>query len=124
MTKITQVEIHEFGFDVPNLGNLTGADSVGAIGYMKGAVSRIEKFALVIITEDGCRGEYVTHWCSTPSTCAQTKTLAPKLIGRHAEEREGIYDDMKRELRQFDHMGQGPIDIALWDWAGNSWIVP
>jgi L-alanine-DL-glutamate epimerase-like enolase superfamily enzyme len=25
---------------------------------------------------------------------------------------------MKRELRQFDHMGQGPIDIALWDWAG------
>ena len=65
MTKITQVEIHEFGFDVPNLGNLTGADSVGAIGYMKGSVSRIEKFALVIITEDGCRGEYVTHWCST-----------------------------------------------------------
>ncbi|MBH67833.1 MAG: mandelate racemase [Rhodospirillaceae bacterium] len=118
MTKITRVEIHEFGFDAANLGNLTGADSVGAIGYAKGAVSRIAKFAIVIITEDGCRGEYVTHWCSAPSTCAQAKTLAPKLIGRNAEEREGIFDDMKRELRQFDHMGQGPIDIALWDWAG------
>lgn len=35
MTKITQMEIHGFGFDVPNLGNLTGADSVGATGYMK-----------------------------------------------------------------------------------------
>ena len=44
--------------------------------------------------------------------------LAPKLIGRHAEERESIYDDLKRELRQFDHMGHGPIDIALWDWFG------
>ncbi|GIR55559.1 MAG: hypothetical protein CM15mP62_30300 [Rhodospirillaceae bacterium] len=84
---------------------------------MKGAVSRIEKFALVIITEDGCRGEYVTHWCSTPSTCAQTKTLAPKLIGRHAEEREGIYDDMKRELGNLI-IWDGAIDIALWDWAG------
>ena len=52
------------------------------------------------------------------------KDLGLKLMGRHAEEREGIYDDMKRELRQFDHMGQGPIDIALWDGQANSWIVP
>ena len=44
--------------------------------------------------------------------------LAPYLIGREAEEREGIYDDLKREARQFDHMGHGPIDIALWDLAG------
>ena len=118
MTKITEVEIHEFGFDAVNLGNLTGADSVGAVGYAKGSISRVAKFAVVIRTEDGCQGEYVTQWCGTPSTCAQAKMLAPKLIGREAEHREGIYDDMKRELRQFDHMGQGPLDIALWDWAG------
>ncbi|GAJ22666.1 unnamed protein product, partial [marine sediment metagenome] len=37
---------------------------------------------------------------------------------REAEEREGIYNDLKREVRQFDHMGHGPIDIALWDWQG------
>ena len=43
-----------------------------------------------------------------------------KLLGRHAEE-EGIYDDFKRELRQFDHMGHGPIDIALWDWFGKKY---
>ena len=118
MTKITKVEIHEFTFDAVNLGNMTGADSVGAVGYSKGSISEVAKFAVVIETEDGCRGEYVTHWCGTPSTCAQAKMLAPKLIGRDAEHREGIYDDMKRELRQFDHMGQGPLDIALWDWAG------
>ena len=111
MTKITRVEIHEFGFDVPNLGNLTGVTG-WSNRLCQGAVSRIEKFAVVIITEDGCKGEYVTHWCSTRLP-APAKTLAPKLIGRQAEEREGIFDDMKRELRQFDHMGQGPIDIAL-----------
>ena len=44
--------------------------------------------------------------------------LAPMLIGRHAEHRQGIFDDLKRELRQFDHMGHGPLDIALWDWQG------
>ena len=118
MTKITEVEIHEFGFNAINLGNLTGADSVGAVGYAKGSISRVAKFAVIIRTDDGCQGEYVTQWCGTPSTCAQTKMLAPTLIGREAEHREGIYDDMKRELRQFDHMGQGPLDIALWDWAG------
>lgn len=118
MTKITRVEVHEFGFNARNLGNLTGADSVGAMGYAKGATSRFSKYAVRIETEDGCRGEYVTHWVSSPSALAQTKMLAPKLIGRHAEEREGIYDDLKREIRQFDHLGHGPLDIALWDWAG------
>jgi L-alanine-DL-glutamate epimerase-like enolase superfamily enzyme len=46
--------------------------------------------------------------------------LAPKLLEYNAVEREKIYDDFKRELRQFDHMGHGPLDIALWDWAGKS----
>ena len=118
MTIIKQVELHEFDFKAKNLGNLTGAESVGAFGYLKGSFSKIKKFAVVIITDDGVRGEYVTHWCASDATYAQSSILAPKLLGRNAEEREGIYDDFKRELRQFDHMGHGPIDIALWDWAG------
>ena len=40
MTKITKVEIHEFTFDAINLGNMTGADSVGAVGYSKGSISK------------------------------------------------------------------------------------
>ena len=36
MTIIKQVELHEFEFNAKNLGNLTGADSVGAFGYLKG----------------------------------------------------------------------------------------
>jgi len=118
MTIIKQVELHEFKFKAKNLGNLTGADSVGAVGFSKGSFSEIKKFAVIIITEDGVKGEYITHWCASDSTFAQSSILAPKLLGRNAEEREGIYDDLKRELRQFDHMGHGPLDIALWDWAG------
>ena len=52
MTKITKVEIHEFTFDAVNLGNMTGADSVGAVGYLKGSISEVAKFAVVIETED------------------------------------------------------------------------
>ena len=118
MTKIKNVELYEFKFDVKNLANITGANSVGGIGYAKGGLLEIKKFAIKIITEDGTVGEYVTHWCSTDSTFSQASMLAPKLLGRNAEEREGIYDDFKRELRQFDHMGHGPLDIALWDWIG------
>ena len=118
MTKINKIELHEFKFTVENLGNLTGANSVGAYGYSKGSKSELRKFAIRIVTDDNNIGEYVTHWCATDSTFAQACMLAPKLIGRHAEERESIYDDLKRELRQFDHMGHGPIDIALWDWFG------
>ena len=85
MTKINNVELHEFKFEAKNLGNLTGAESVGAFGYMKGESSEIKKFAVVISTEDGNRGEYVTHWCASDSTFAQSCILAPKLLGRHAE---------------------------------------
>ena len=44
--------------------------------------------------------------------------LAPHLIGRDPDAREKIWDDLKREVRAYDHMGHGPLDIALWDLAG------
>jgi L-alanine-DL-glutamate epimerase-like enolase superfamily enzyme len=118
MSRITRVEIHAFEFDAKNLGVFTGARSIGALSYVKGAVARLMKYAVRIETADGCRGEYVTHWVASASSLGQTRMLAPRLLGRDAREREGIYDDLKREARQFDHMGHGPLDIALWDWAG------
>ena len=48
------------------------------------------------------------NWGASPSVFGQMQMLAPMLVGRHAEERQGIYDDLKREARQFDHMGHGP----------------
>ena len=46
---------------------------------------------------------------------------APHLIGRDAEQRELLYDDLKREFRHHDRMVFGPLDIALWDLAGKKY---
>jgi L-alanine-DL-glutamate epimerase-like enolase superfamily enzyme len=117
MSIIDLVEVHEFGFDAHNLGYQSGGAHAN-ITYMKGATTRLTKYAVVIAAKDGARGEYVAQWGGTRPALAQTLTLAPNLLGRNADHREGIYDDLKRELRQYDHFGHGPIDIALWDLTG------
>src|SRR5581483_3191814 len=117
VSKIQRVEIQVFQFDARNLGQVRGG-GVGAFGYAKGATTRITKYAVAIETHNGLRGEYVTHWVGSSAALGQTLMLAPYLIGREAEQREQIYDDLKRQARQFDHMGHGPLDIALWDLHG------
>ena len=98
MTQIKKVEIHEFTHSVKNLGLLTNANTIGAVGYAKGQITKMDKYAIVVETDDGCRGEYVTHWGGNQAACAQSKMLAPKLLEYNAEEREKIYDDFKREF--------------------------
>jgi len=117
MSAIDRIEIHEFTYETPNLG----PDSSGFnFVYRPGGKFEITKFALVVRTADGGRGEYVTQWGGTKIALAQVMTLVPQLIGKDASQREFIYDICKRALRQFDHMGYGAIDILLWDWAGKS----
>ena len=125
---ISRVEVVEFDFDVRNLGvpqgtatQHSGGTPGGAIEYAPGQTATMSRYAVRIDTKDGCRGEYVTHYVGTRSALGQTLMLAPHLIGRDAEAREGLFDEMKRELRQYDHMGHGPIDIALWDLAGRKY---
>ena len=45
-------------------------------------------------------------------------TFAHFLIGRSALQRELIYTEVRRALRQVARIGYAPIDIALWDIAG------
>jgi L-alanine-DL-glutamate epimerase-like enolase superfamily enzyme len=54
----------------------------------------------------------------------QTLMLAPHLLGRDALQRELSYDEFKRALRQYDHMGHGFIDIARWDLFGKRVGLP
>lgn len=117
MSIIDQVEVHEFTFEAKNL-HLKGGGAHASITYAKGAKITLTKYAVVISGKDGSRGEYIPMWGGTKPALAQTLTLAPLLLGRNADHREQIYDDLKRELRQYDHYGHGPIDIALWDLAG------
>lgn len=121
MSKITEIEIVDFSFEARNIGRV-GLGQL--VGYKKGAVTTVVKQAVVVRTEDGLEGEYVTQWGGTPATRGEMEMLAPFLLGRNALEREGIYDDLKREIRQWSGMGQGPLDIALWDLAGKKYGVP
>jgi L-alanine-DL-glutamate epimerase-like enolase superfamily enzyme len=115
MSRITRVEVHEFDYEATNLAR----DGIAqTITFALGSSIRVAKFAVVIHTADGGRGEYVAQWVATKSTLGQALMLCPRIVGKDARERIAIYEDLKRDIRQFDHMGHGPIDIALWDWAG------
>ena len=118
MSTIARIELTEFSFSVPNIGLEQAAAGVGNMAYVKGGAFEARRFAVRMRTNDGVTGEYVTHWVGTAASLAQASMLAPLLIGRNPDHREQIYDDLKRELRAYDHMGHGPLDIALWDLAG------
>lgn len=119
MSRIQRVELSLFGFEVEGLGlPAHGAAGVGNVIARKGSRLPAQRWAVRIETDDGARGEYVTHWVGTPSSFAQALMLAPHLPGRDPDQREGIWQDLRREVRAYDHMGHGPLDIALWDLAG------
>ena len=121
MSQISRVEVHEFTFVAENIGvDSSGFDLV----QQPGAKRTLSKFAVVIETRDGGRGEYVGLWGASPMALSQVLYLAPHLIGRNALQRELICDDFKRALRQYDHMGYGHIDIALWDLFGKQVGLP
>jgi len=117
--KINRIQIHEFTVPVAGLGvEAGGTTAVTNICADPGSTLPVSKFAVVIETEAGCRGEYVAQWGGTKAVLGQALMMAPFLLGRNPLQREAIFDDLKREFRQYDHMAHGHFDIALWDLAG------
>lgn len=119
MSKITQVQLTAFTFDMPGLGlSRQGAAGVGNMIARANSKLASTRYAVRVLCDDGAEGAYVTHWVGTPSTFGQMQMLAPHLLGRDPEHRVEIFEELKREVRAYDHMGHGPLDIALWDLAG------
>lgn len=118
MGRIERVELVAFTFRVDDLGLESTAGATYNMVCRPGGSIEVERYALALATSDGLSGEYVTHWVGTRIAFEQTRALAPLLLGRTTRDREWLFDEMKRELRQYDHMGHGPIDIALWDLLG------
>lgn len=117
--RISRVELTRFKFEVDGLDLPPhGAAGVGNVIAKKGGKLVAQRWAVRIETEDGARGAYVTHWVGTLSSFGQAAMLAPHLIGRDPNTREEIWQDLRREVRAYDHMGHGPLDIALWDLQG------
>ncbi len=119
MTRITEVDVLPFTFEIADMtAGPNKAMGVSNMRYEKGSRLTVMRYGVAIRTDDGSEGRYVTHWVGTQAALGQTLMLAPTLLGRDPEHREQIYDDLKRELRAYDHMGHGPLDNALWDLVG------
>ncbi len=116
--KITRIEVHEYAFTLDNLGrDYNGFNLV----YEPGAKAQMKGNILRIITDAGIVGEYAG---GGGLDYAALPIFKHYLLGRGALERERIYSDVNRALRQVARIGLAPVDIALWDLAGKLFNVP
>ncbi|KNC91812.1 enolase C-terminal domain-like protein [Trabulsiella odontotermitis] len=117
MPIIERVEVIDFKYDVKDMGS-SFTNAHNHVGYVEGSTLSLSKYAIIVECDDGSRGEYVALWGGTRPALAQTLMLASDLPGRDADQREAFYTEWNRRLCHMDHMGQGPVDIVLWDLAG------
>jgi L-alanine-DL-glutamate epimerase-like enolase superfamily enzyme len=116
--KIARIEVHEVQLVYQDLGtDYNGFNLIYAPGQSVTRTGRI----LRILTDQGVHGEYPG---GNAADYAMLPSFAGYLIGRSALERERIYSDVRRALRQVARMGIGPVDTALWDLAGRLYETP
>ena len=115
---ITRIETVEFTYPLEDADtNPKGFDLVYAPGHTHERMT----YAIRIETDAGVAGEYVG---GNPPAFAQVGMVADYLLGRNPLDRERHWSEMKRALRKYDRMGIGPIDVALWDFAGKYYDAP
>lgn len=115
--KITSIEITEFEYTLHELGtDYNGFNLV----YEPGSTITRQSAVLQIHTDVGITGEYVTGM----GQLATLPGLAEYLIGQNPLERERIYQDVKRAMRQMARIGVAVIDVCLWDIAGKYYEAP
>lgn len=109
---ITRIEVHRFATELPDLGR----DHAGFnLVYEPGARAKMTGHILRVMTDVGVVGEYVG---GSALDYAALPMFVGYLFGKNALERERIYTDVNRALRQMARIGFAPVDVALWDLAG------
>lgn len=116
--EITSIESTEFSYPIEDVG--TDQHGFNLI-YEPETVTERKLFGVKIHTDEGITGEYVGG--NSPGA-AQINMFANYLVGKNPLEREKHWSEIKRALRKYDQMGMGPIDIALWDFAGKYYDAP
>ncbi|WP_254546868.1 enolase C-terminal domain-like protein [Halomarina pelagica] len=111
--RISELEIHEFTYELDDVGTRHGHQ-----GYAPGETLEPPGFVLTIRTADGLEGHYRGFYF-VPPMLAQIRMASADLLDRDPLEREEVWQDLWKALRHLDHVGMGPIDVALWDLAGN-----
>ncbi|MDP6713128.1 MAG: enolase C-terminal domain-like protein [SAR202 cluster bacterium] len=115
---ITAIELIQFSFELENIGR---EPTIGIPIYKPESTLQSGGHAIKIHTDIGVTGEFVG---GQPTDYAAIRGFASSLIGRPALGREKIYNDIKQATRQIARMGQGVIDIGLWDLAGKFYDAP
>ena len=116
--KITSLELHEYEYTLKDMG--TDYNGFNWVYEPDGRLTD-KGYVLRVLTDSGLVGEYAGGSAAEYSTLP---TIARYLLGKNALERERIYTDVKRALRQEARLGIAPIDIALWDLAGKVHNAP
>jgi len=116
--EITKIESTEFSFPIEDVGY---SPNGFCLVYEPGTTTRRKLFGIRIHTDTGITGEYVGG--NSPGA-AQINMFANYLVGKNPLHREKHWSEIKRALRKYDRMGMGPIDIALWDFAGKYHEAP
>ncbi|WP_458090723.1 enolase C-terminal domain-like protein [Streptomyces malaysiensis] len=112
--KIERIRIDQAKFDMVDFSkHPTGFSLV----YTPGSRKPTSAYAIRIYTDEGVVGQYVG---GNSVATAQVNMFGGYLVGKDPLQRELIYNDVKRQLRKFDKMGMGFVDIALWDLAGRA----
>jgi len=114
---ITGIVATEFEYTLQDMG--TDHDGFNLV-YEPGSRAAVKGVVLQIETDLGITGEYLTG----PAHLATLPGLAGYLLGKCALERERIYQDVKRALRQMARVGMAAVDVALWDIAGKYYDAP
>ena len=116
--KITRIEVHSWASELPDLGrDYNGFNMV----YEPGGSLTLKGFIYRVFTDVGIIGESAD---SNALDVAALPVFANYLFGKSALERERIYTDVNRGLRQTARVGYAPVDIALWDIAGKFYDAP
>jgi L-alanine-DL-glutamate epimerase-like enolase superfamily enzyme len=116
--EITRIESVEFSYPLEDIGyDEAGFNYV----YDPGSTIHRKLFGLKVHTDVGVTGEYVG---GTSPGMAQVNMFADHLVGTNPLHRERHWSEIKRSLRKYDRMGIGPVDIALWDFAGKYHDAP
>jgi len=116
--KITKIEIYEYEYTLNNLGkDYHGFNLV----YEPGGTVTSRGNILRIHTDAGVTGEYAGGSATDYATLPR---FVHFLLGHSALERERIYTEVSRALRQVARIGYAPVDIALWDLAGKLYDTP
>lgn len=116
--RITRLEVHQYAYELPDLGR--DGDGFNLV-YEPGASARMVGHVLRVMTDAGVTGEYAG---GSALDYAALPMFVRYLFGKNALERERIYTDVNRALRQMARIGYAPVDIALWDLAGKLHGVP